>query len=278
MPGGKRLVGALCCFGIFKMRPPLIAVTSDIRTFDNYTWHSAPQQYLDAAIRAAGVTPLIVPSFGDAIDIDTILSGVDGLLVTGSRSNVHPALYGAEPSQAHEPYDQGRDATTLPLIRMALAKGVPVLAICRGIQELNVALGGSLATEIQEQPGRMDHRAVASEVQAERFAIRHPVDVKEGSCLAGVLGAGPVDVNSVHRQAIDRLANGLAVEAVAEDGTVEAVSVIGAKAFAVGVQWHPEYWFESDTPSNAIFKSFGDAARAHAEKRLGQYQHAEAAE
>ena len=260
------------------MRAPLIAVVADVKNFENYTWHAAPQQYLDAAIRGAKVTPLIVPSFGDAIDIECVLSGVDGLLVTGSRSNVHPALYGAEPSEAHEPYDHQRDATSLPLIRLALAKGVPVLAICRGIQELNVALGGSLATEIQEQPGKMDHRAIVSDIQAERFAIRHPVTVKEGSCLADVLGAGPVAVNSVHRQAIDRLAGGLQVEAVADDGTVEAVSVIGAKAFAVGVQWHPEYWFSTDTPSNAIFKSFGDAARKHAEQRLGHFKHAEAAE
>jgi putative glutamine amidotransferase len=261
-----------------KMLSPLIAVTSDVKTFENYTWHAAPAQYLDAAIRGAHVTPLIIPSFGDAVNMETILSGVDGLLVTGSRSNVHPALYGAEPSEAHEPYDHARDSTSLPMIRLALAKGVPVLAICRGIQELNVALGGSLATEIQNEPGRMDHRAAVSDIQAERFAIRHPVHVKEGSCLADVLGAGPVAVNSVHRQAIDRLANGLQIEAVADDGTVEAVSVIGAKAFAVGVQWHPEYWFASDTPSNRLFKSFGDAARAHAEKRLGRYAHAQAAE
>ena len=258
------------------MRAPLIAVVADVKTFENYTWHAAPEQYLDAAIRSSKVTPLIVPSFGDAIDIEGILACVDGLLVTGSRSNVHPALYGAEPSEAHEPYDHARDSTSLPMIRMALAKGFPVLAICRGIQELNVALGGSLATEIQEQPGRMDHRAIVSDIQAERFAIRHPVHVKEGSCLAGVLGAGPVAVNSVHRQAIDRLANGLQIEAVADDGTVEAVSVIGAKAFAVGVQWHPEYWFASDTPSNTIFKAFGDAARKHAAHRSGNY--AEAAE
>lgn len=256
------------------MHSPLIAVTSDVKTFENYTWHAAPQQYLDAAIRGAHVTPLIIPSFGDTVDLEGILSGVDGLLVTGSRSNVHPALYGAEPSAAHEPYDHARDSTSLPIIRLALAKGVPVLAICRGIQELNVALGGTLATEIQEQEGRMDHRAVQSDIQAERFAIRHPVNVKEGSCLADVLGAGPVAVNSVHRQAIDRLANGLQIEAVADDGTVEAVSVIGAKAFAVGVQWHPEYWFASDQPSNAIFKGFGDAVRAHASKRLGGYAQA----
>jgi putative glutamine amidotransferase len=248
-------------------RKPLVAVVSDVKSFENYVWHAAPHQYLDAAINGAGVMPLIVPSFGEMTDLDAVLAAVDGVLVTGSRSNVHPSLYGAGASAGHEPYDPARDSTSIPLIRRALERAVPLLAICRGIQELNVALGGSLATEIQEQPGRMDHRAPQSDVQAERFAIRHPVHVKEGSCLAGVLGAGPVQVNSVHRQAIDRLANGLQVEAVAEDGTVEAVSVIGARAFAVGVQWHPEYWFASDTPSARIFSGFGDAVRSHAAAR-----------
>jgi putative glutamine amidotransferase len=248
---------------------PLVAVTSDVKAFENYVWHAAPQQYLEAAQLGSGVIPVIVPAFGAELDCDALLSQVHGLLVTGSRSNVHPANYGGEATAAHEPFDPARDSTTLPLIRAALQAGVPVLAICRGIQELNVALGGTLATEIQEQPGRMDHRAPVSDVQAERFAIRHPVHVKEGSCLAGVLGAGPVQVNSVHRQAIDRLANGLAVEAVADDGTVEAVSVIGAKAFAVGVQWHPEYWVRSDTISAKIFRAFGDAVRAHAGGAVG---------
>ncbi|MCU0831424.1 MAG: gamma-glutamyl-gamma-aminobutyrate hydrolase family protein [Rhizobiaceae bacterium] len=256
-------------------RRPLVAVVSDIRTFENYTWHAAPHQYLDAAIRGAGVMPLIVPSFGDALDLDAILDAVHGVLVTGSRSNVHPGLYGVEATVAHEPFDTGRDATSIPLIRAALARGVPLLAICRGIQELNVALGGSLATEIQEQPGRMDHRAPVSDVQAERFAIRHPVHVAEGSCLAAIVGAGPVQVNSVHRQGIDRLANGLQVEAVADDGTVEAVSVVGAKAFAVGVQWHPEYWFASDSPSRRIFEGFGDAVRSHGAGRASRLQAAE---
>jgi putative glutamine amidotransferase len=246
------------------MMQPLVAVASDVKAFENYVWHAAPQQYLEAAALAANVLPVVVPSFGDGLDVQSLLAQVHGVLITGSRSNVHPANYGAEPTVGHEPFDPARDSTTLPLIRAALQAGVPLLAICRGIQELNVALGGTLATEIQEQPGRMDHRAPQSDIQAERFAIRHPVHVKEGSCLAAVLGAGPVAVNSVHRQAIDRLANGLQIEAVADDGTVEAVSVIGARAFAVGVQWHPEYWVKTDSASAKVFKAFGDAVRAHA--------------
>jgi putative glutamine amidotransferase len=250
------------------MRQPIIAVTGDVRLFDNYTWHCAPQTYLDAAVAVAGVTPLIVPAFGNRIDIDSILDRVDGVLATGSKTNVHPDHYNVAPSAAHEPYDQDRDATSIPLLRRAIEKGIPVLAICRGFQELNVALGGSIATEIQELEGRWDHRAPTSDDQTKRFEIRQTVRVKPGSCLAGIIGAGDVAVNSLHRQAVERLATGLEVEAVAQDGTIEAVSVTGAKAFAVGVQWHPEFWAKQDAPSRAIFESFGNAARGHAELSL----------
>lgn len=249
------------------MLQPLVAVSTDVKEFDNYTWHAAPRQYLEAAIVGAGVFPVLVPSFGDRLDLDQLLGAVDGVMVTGSRSNVHPSLYGGDASERNGPYDPARDATTLPLIRKAIDYGVPLLAICRGIQELNVALGGSLATEIQEREGILDHRAPVSDDQDERFAIRQTVSIKPGSCLAGVFGAGEMQVNSVHRQAIDRLGHRLQVEAVAEDGTVEAVSVRDARAFAVGVQWHPEYWVRSDDASARIFKAFGEAVRLHATAR-----------
>lgn len=257
------------------MLQPLVAVSTDVRQFDNYTWHAAPQQYLEAALTGAGVFPVLVPSFGDRLDLDQLLASVDGVMLTGSKSNVHPSLYGGDASEANGPYDPARDATTLPLIRKAIDYGVPLLAICRGIQELNVALGGTLATEIQEREGILDHRAPVSDLQDERFAIRQPVRIKEGTCLASVLGAGEVRVNSVHRQAADRLGDRLEVEAVAEDGTVEAVSVKGARAFAVGVQWHPEYWVKSDDVSARIFKAFGDAVRQHAGARSATRQAAE---
>lgn len=246
---------------------PLVAVSTDVRQFENYTWHAAPRQYLEAAISAAGVFPVLVPSFGDRLDLDELLSRVDGVMLTGSKSNVGPSLYGKEATEADGPYDPDRDATTLPLIRKAIDRGVPLLAICRGIQELNVALGGTLATEIQERPGSLDHRAPVSDDQDERFAIRQAVTIKPGSCLAGVFGAGDIDVNSVHRQAVDRLGERLEVEAVAPDGTVEAVSVRDARAFAVGVQWHPEYWAATDGNSARIFAAFGDAVRLHAAGR-----------
>jgi len=248
---------------------PLVAVSTDVRQFDNYTWHVTPQQYIEAAIVGAGVFPVLVPSFGDRLDLDQLLDSVDGVMVTGSKSNVHPSLYGGDASETNGPYDPARDATTIPLIRKAIERGVPLLAVCRGIQEMNVALGGTLATEIQEREGSLDHRAPASDIQDERFAIRQTISIRPGTCLAGVFGAGEIKVNSVHRQAIDRLGGRLQVEALAEDGTVEAVSVVNSPAFAVGVQWHPEYWVHSDGNSARIFAAFGDAVRAHAAARSG---------
>jgi putative glutamine amidotransferase len=251
------------------MTQPLVAISSDVRHFDNYTWHAVPQQYVEAAVAGAGVLPMMLPSLGDRIDFDALLSRVDGVVITGSKTNVHPDLYGGEATEANGPYDPARDATTLPLIRKAIERGVPLLAICRGIQEMNVALGGTLATEIQEKEGILDHRAPPGDHHDLRFAIRQTVSIKPGTCLAGVFGAGDIKVNSVHRQAIDRLGGRLEVEAVAEDGTVEAVSVRDARAFAVGVQWHPEYWVRSDDASARIFRAFGDAVRAHAAAREG---------
>lgn len=257
------------------MSQPLVAVSTDVKQFENYTWHAAPQQYIEAAISAAGVFPLLVPSFGDQLDLDELLSRVDGVMLTGSKSNVHPSLYDGDASEANGPYDQARDATTLPLIRRAVERGVPLLAICRGIQEMNVALGGSLATEIQEREGALDHRAPVSDNQDERFAIHQKISIKPGSCLAGVFGAGEIKVNSVHRQGVDRLGPSLQVEALAEDGTVEAVSVRNSRSFAVGVQWHPEYWAKSDDASARIFKAFGDAVRQHAAAKMASRAAAE---
>jgi putative glutamine amidotransferase len=253
---------------------PLVAVTADVRDADGYRWHAAPETYIRAVLTGAGAIPLIVPSLGDALDLDALLERVDGVLVTGSRSNVHPALYGDAADARTEPYDPARDSTSLPLIRAAIDKGVPLLAICRGQQEMNVALGGTLVAEVQDLPGRDDHRSPVSDLQEERFAIRHPVEIVPDGCFARILERDTIAVNSLHRQAIGRLAAGLVVEARAADGTIEAVSVRDAPGFAVGVQWHPEYWVASDAPSARLFRAFGEAMR----KRAAAQGHRAAAE
>ncbi|MCM2475893.1 gamma-glutamyl-gamma-aminobutyrate hydrolase family protein [Rhizobium sp. CG5] len=249
------------------MPKPIIAIPADIREFDGTIWHAAQNQYVRAALNVADVMSFIIPAFEAGNDTDAILDRVDGLLVSGSATNVHPSLYGQQARDSDGPFDPARDATTLPLIRRALERGIPLLAICRGIQELNVALGGTLASEIQEQPGVWDHRKPADVDRDTAFAVRQNVIVAKGSCIARYIGTGEVMVNSLHRQAISKTAPRLQVEAVAEDGTIEAVSVIDAKGFAIGVQWHPEYWAETDAPSRALFEAFGDAVRAYAGDR-----------
>ena len=246
---------------------PLVAVTADVKDVENYRWHAAAESYLKAVTTGLSGIPVIVPSFGEALDIERLLERVDGVLLTGSRSNVYPPLYGAVADASSEPYDHARDATTLPLIRAAIRHGVPLLAICRGFQELNVALGGTLLSEVQDLPGRHDHRAPASDSQAERFAIRQDVMITAGGCLGRIVEADELKVNSLHRQAVGRLADGLTIEAVAPDGTIEAVSVTDASGFAVGVQWHPEYWVATDAPSSRLFRAFGEAMRARIRAR-----------
>jgi putative glutamine amidotransferase len=254
---------------------PIIAVAADYKELDGYRWHAAAETYLRAIITGLGGIPLIVPSLGAEIDFDALLDRVDGVLLPGAKSNVHPSRYGEAPSPAAEPYDLKRDATTFPLIEAAIARGVPLFAICRGFQELNVALGGTLVSEVQELPGRHDHRAPASDDQSVRFSIRQDVAVAPGTALAEIVGEGTKRVNSLHRQAIGALGENLAVEATAPDGTVEAVRVRNARGFAIGVQWHPEYWVESDETSAKLFAAFGRAVRAYMAARDGTLQAAE---
>lgn len=247
------------------MTAPLIAITTDVKDIQPYQWHATPFPYVDAVLDAAGGIPVLVPNIADRLDIDGLLERVDGVLITGSRSNVHPSHYGIEPTEDHEPYDPARDATTLPLIRAAIARGVPLLAICRGIQELNVALGGSITASFQTARNAEGHSYPWEGSLDERFALAHELNIEPGSCIADILAediaAGAVRVNSLHTQALDRIAQDLVVEATHEDGTVEAVTVRNAPGFVVGVQWHPEYWAATDGPSNRILKAFGNAAR-----------------
>ncbi len=249
---------------------PLVIVSADVRVVDGYVWHATPEQYLNAVLIGAHAAPLVLPSFGREIDPMDLLADADGVLVSGSRSNVHPTCYGGTPSEATEPYDQARDGTTIPLIRAAIMLGVPLMCICRGHQELNVALGGSLDAEIQTIPGRMDHRSPVSDDNDVRFGLAHDVDFVPGSRLAEIVGKRRIRVNSLHRQAIGRLAEGLEVEARAADGTIEAVRVRDAATFAFGIQWHPEYWVTADEPSRRLFEAFGEAVRTRRLARLAR--------
>lgn len=247
--------------------PPIVALPANTKELEAYQWHGSAETYLQAVVHGLGGIPLIVPSLGEDIDFDALVTRVDGVLLTGGRTNIHPKRYGAPADARAEPHDHHRDELALTLARAALRHGVPLFAICRGVQELNVALGGSLHSEVQEIEGRDDHRAPQSESRDERFAIRHEVHIAPGGKLAEIVGDGPIAVNSLHRQAIDQLGEGLVVEATAPDGTIEAVRVAGAPTFALGVQWHPEYWVRTDGPSGKLFAAFGEAIRDHMTRR-----------
>ena len=224
--------------------------------------HAASDTYVRATDQVVGAVPVLIPANGDNADVETLMSRIAGLILTGSRSNVQPRLDGGPPHAEGTPEDPARDAVTLALIRAAVARGVPVLAICRGFQEFNVALGGTLHQRLQDLPDRMDHSTPMQPSARVRQGKAHMVRLTQGGWLHRLAGTGEIPVNSLHNQGIDRLASGLAVEAVAPDGTIEAVRAIHAPGYACGVQWHPEYDFETDVVSRRIFQGFGDAIRA----------------
>ena len=243
---------------------PLVGITACLKERDESYFHSVQRKYVDAVVAAADATPVIIPAVGAALDAVELVQRLDGLLLTGSPSNVEPHHYGGPPPRADNVADPMRDATTLKLIRAAVAHATPLFAICRGIQELNVALGGTLHQHLHEVPGRADHRSDKSKPRDERYEPRHKVRLVTGGFLHRLLDADEVVVNSLHGQGIDRLADGLTVEASAEDGTVEAVSVKAASTFAFGCQWHPEYSPLDDPWSRRLFAAFGEAAARHA--------------
>lgn len=249
---------------------PIIGVPACIKQIDDLPFHAVGDKYLRAVAEAAEAIPLVIPAFGEDYEIPELLSRLDGLLFTGSPSNVHPSLYGHAPSAEHEPHDPARDATTLPLIRAALDEGVPLFAICRGHQELNVALGGTLTPAVHDLPGKLDHRRPKNDDLDVQYGSHQKARLTAGGRLAELLGHEEIMINSLHRQAIQDLAPRLAVEATAEDGTIEAVWVKDAKDFALGVQWHPEYKSLENPNSTKIFKAFGDRARQRAARNAGE--------
>lgn len=248
------------------MMKPLIGISCCMKTFGIYGMpnHAASDTYVRAVDRVVGGVPLLIPANGAEADIAALLARLDGLIFTGSRSNVAPENYGGPPQPEGAPEDPARDATTLPLLRAAIAAGMPVLAICRGLQELNVALGGTLHQRLQDLPGHIDHSTPLQPFAPVRTGLAHRVRATPGGWLHRLAGTTEIAVNSLHNQGIDRPAPGLAVEAVAIDGTIEAVRVVtrpdGREAgYAVGVQWHPEYDFATNPLSARIFADFAAA-------------------
>jgi len=252
---------------------PVVGITANIRHVENnphIRLQSVSEKYATAVSDVVGALPLFIPPLGDRVCVDTLLATVDGILLTGGASNIEPHHYGQAPAPGDDLRDPGRDALTLALIRRAASLAVPVLGICRGIQEINVALGGTLHQRLHEVPGRLDHRRNRELPFPESLAPRHCLRLTPGGFLASLAGCREVRVNSLHGQGIDRVAPGLAVDAVCEDGTVEAVVSKAPAGFLVGVQWHAEHDVHGHPLYRAIFEAFGEAVRMRSERRREQ--------
>ncbi|NML61510.1 gamma-glutamyl-gamma-aminobutyrate hydrolase family protein [Massilia sp. RP-1-19] len=251
------------------MRRPIVIVPACMRDIGEHPYHAVQYKYIDAVVQGAGCAPLIVPALGDAFDLDTVLASADGIMLTGSASNVHASYYAQDVRDPALPLDPARDATTLPLIRAAIKRGVPIFAICRGFQEMNVALGGSLHQAVQEVAGMMDHRENPDDSLDNQYGPKHPIELVPGGLLSRILGGvDEIVVNSLHGQGIDRLGVGIVIEATAHDGLVEAFSVPSAP-FALALQWHPEWRLLENPDSVKLFGAFGQACQAYQERRLG---------
>ncbi|QXI49543.1 gamma-glutamyl-gamma-aminobutyrate hydrolase family protein [Pseudomonas anuradhapurensis] len=242
-------------------RVPVIGITACTRVIEQHATQTISEKYARAAAQAACGLPIVIPSLAELMDSADILDVVDGLIFTGSPSNIEPFHYHGPASAAGTHHDPLRDATTLPLMRAAIAAGVPVLGICRGFQEMNVALGGSLHQNVHETGLFMDHREGKDEPIEQQYGPRHALHIEPGGMLERMGLPALIEVNSIHGQGIDVLAPGLRVEALAPDGLVEAVSVGNSKGFALAVQWHPEFQVMDNPHYLTIFQTFGKACR-----------------
>jgi putative glutamine amidotransferase len=246
-------------------RRPHVLVPACHRVLNDYPSLVVSRKYTDA-LRLAGCTPLVFPSIESADELEHLLDAADGVLLTGSPSNVHPSHFGEAVHNESLPLDPVRDAGTLALIPRVIARGIPLMAICRGFQEVNVALGGSLLQAVHEVEGHRDHRGAQDGEPAVVFAPAHQVDLVAGGFLATLLQRDSIEVNSVHGQGVNQLAPGLRVEAHAPDGLVEAFVVDGASGFTLAVQWHPEWQTHLNPVSTHIFEAFGAACRLYRDR------------
>jgi putative glutamine amidotransferase len=246
---------------------PLIGIPADRRMVGAHPFHMVGEKYARAVMDAAHGAPVLIPALAEELRFGELLERLDGLLFTGSPSNVEPHHYRGTPSAPGTLHDPARDATTLPLIRKAVEAGVPVFGICRGFQEMNVAFGGTLHQKLHELPGKLDHRDDESQPLDVQYGPAHDVTLEPGGVLRTLAGEDRIRVNSLHSQGIDRLGPELAVEARAPDGLIEAFRVRAAERFAVAVQWHPEWRVMTNPFSRALFAAFGAASSERARSR-----------
>src|SRR5215813_2016369 len=252
---------------------PLICVSANSRQPDDRRQrqpvYSTAERYVQSLLKMVDCIPVLMPPVGGAMDAVELVSRMDGFLLTGGLANVEPHHYNAPAFPPDEPVDPARDALVLPLVRACIAERVPVFGICRGVQEINVALGGSLHYRIHQLPGKNDHRMPRSEdvTQEEIYRLKHMVRLTPGGLFRSLVGRDEMMVNSLHGQGVDRVGKGLVVEAMSPDGVIEGLRYDDAMQFIVGVQWHAEWQPEEHTLSGALYAAFGAAARARAARR-----------
>src|SRR5947209_17632374 len=256
------------------MKRAVVGIIGNVFQVENrFPAQMVGERNLRAVAEVTGALPLMFASTPEITDVGALLDAVDGILLTGARANVHPSRFGCEPHPKHEPYDDARDAVALALAEACVARGIPILGICRGLQEMNVAFGGSLHPEIRELPGRMNHRMPRlenGEIHPDPnviFADRHEVTLVPGGAFATILGCETIRVNSLHGQGILEPGKRVVVEGLAEDGTIEAIRIADASSFALGVQWHAEYDPQRNPINRKLFEAFGEALKDH--KRTG---------
>ena len=247
-------------------RKPLIGIPADRRLLGDHYFHCVGEKYVHAVSQGADAHAVLIPSSGDALNLDELLTYFDGILLTGSASNVEPHRYSGPPSAPGTLHDPYRDATTLPLIPKVVKAGMPLLAICRGFQEMNVAYGGTLWQKIHEVDGYRDHRENPQAPLDEQYGPAHEVELEPNGLFARLAGTSRIKVNSLHSQGVQTLGRDLEIEARSPDGVVEAFRVRSAPSFAVAVQWHPEWKFQTNPFSRALFAAFGAAVHERASR------------
>ena len=255
-------------------RPVIGVIGNTLRIENRFNVQGVGERSMRAVAEVTGALPIMFAGLPQVTDVDGLLAVVDGVVLAGARANVHPRHFRTDPTPKHEPYDENRDALALALVEACVARGVPIFGICRGLQEMNVAYGGTLHPEIRELPGRMNHRMPRLENgeihpdPAVVFAERHDVRLVPGGVFARILGRDAIRVNSLHGQGILEPGTRVVVEGVAEDGTIEAIRIAEAPGFALGVQWHAEADAQTNAVNRTLFEAFGRAvATAHGNRQ-----------
>ncbi len=240
-------------------RPIVGIISNSYLSNDNYPVHAGGEMNASAIADVSGCMPLLIPADPRFVSVEELMAQCDGFLLTGGRPNVHPEEYGEAATAAHGEFDRARDAITLPLVRACVERGQPFFGICRGFQEVNVAMGGTLYPEIRDLPGRMNHRMPPDGTLEEKFEIRHKVSVSEGGLFHEIFGASEVMTNTLHGQGIKTAGSRVVIDGYADDGTPEAIFIKDAPGFTASVQWHPEWNAAGDPVSRPLFEAFGAA-------------------